>query len=64
MDFFANIPIKEIFLGLNNSFAISRTNEVFAWGSASFGKFGIEKSSGWSIELPMKLWKRGTHNVY
>ena len=64
VDYFTNTPIREIFLGLNNSFAISRTNEVFVWGSANFGKVGIPKSSDWSIELPLKLWLRGTHNVY
>ena len=43
---------------------ITRTNEVYTWGSTRFGKIGIEKSSNWLIEAPLKLWKRGTHNVY
>ena len=46
-EFFSSTRIKQVFLGLNNTFAITRNNEVYSWGSSSFGKIGIPKSSGW-----------------
>ena len=46
-EFFSATLIKQIFLGLNNSFAVTRANEVYAWGSSSFGKFGVPRSSEW-----------------
>ena len=56
-EFFDSTLIKQIFLGLNNSFALTRSGDLYAWGSSRFGKFGIPKSSDWSVELPYKLWK-------
>ena len=47
-------------MGLNNSFAITRSNEVYAWGSSAFGKFGIPRSSSWENKIPAKLYLRGT----
>lgn len=49
---------------MNNSFAIARSGEVYAWGSSAFGKFGVPKSSDWKTELPYKLYMKGTQNVH
>lgn len=62
--FFAGKIVRHIFLGLNNSFCITGSNEVYAWGSSSYGKFGIPRSSDWKVDLPMKLYLPGTVNVY
>ena len=62
--YFVNTPIKHIYLGLNNSFAISRSNEVYAWGSSSFGKIGVPGSATWKLTIPYKLYLPGTNMVY
>ena len=37
-DYFADTLMSRVWLGLNNSFAVTRSNELFAWGSPSYGK--------------------------
>ena len=62
-EFFSGIPIRTAFLGLNNSFALTRDNQVYAWGSSARGKFGIPQSSDWKNIVPKKLYMKGTLDV-
>ena len=43
--------IKHIACGMHHSFAISDTNQVFAWGSNNFGQTGISTGAGESNAL-------------
>ena len=34
-------PCARIFLGMNTSFAISKSSELYVWGSGQYGKIGM-----------------------
>ena len=64
VNFFEEHNIKSVFLGLNNTFCVTASNEVYAWGSSSHGKFGVPRSSDWTFETPLRLYKTGQTNIY
>jgi len=46
-EFFDLMRVKAVYLGLNNTFVTVRSNDLFVFGSSSFGKIGIPNSSNW-----------------
>ena len=46
-EFFDLMRVKQVYLGLNNTFVTVRSNDLFVFGASSFGKIGIPKSSNW-----------------
>ena len=63
-DYFADTLMSRVWLGLNNSFAVTRGNELFAWGSPSYGKQGMPGSAEAEVLVPYKLYLKGTQNVH
>ena len=49
-------PCSRMFLGMNTSFAITKTAELYVWGSGQCGKVGLPNTTDQQILSPRKLF--------
>ena len=49
-------PCSRIFLGMNTSFAISKSSELYVWGSGQSGKVGLPNTSQMQLLTPRKIF--------
>ena len=49
-------PCSRIFFGMNTSFAITKSSELYVWGSGASGKLGLPNTSQMQLLVPRKLF--------
>lgn len=49
-------PCSRLFLGMNTSFAITKSSELYVWGSGQYGKMGLPNSTDQQVLVPRKLF--------
>ena len=49
-------PCSRLFFGMNTSFAITKSSELYVWGSGHSGKVGLPSTSQMQLLTPRKLF--------
>ena len=56
-------PCSRLFFGMNTSFAITKSSELYVWGSGQYGKCGLPQTIGQQILVPRKLFTLSTKRI-
>ena len=56
-------PCNRLFFGMNTSFAITKSSELYVWGSGQYGKVGMPNTTDQQILVPRKLFTLSTKRI-
>lgn len=60
---FNSDPCSRVFFGMNTSFAISKSSELYVWGSGQYGKLGLPNTVTHQVLGPRKLFTLSSKRI-